>query len=127
MAQKGSILVVDDERGVRELLQTVLNPYWEVHTATDGQEALQFIEKEQVDLVTLDLKMPRISGMEVLREIRKIKADIDVVIITGFGTITNIVEAIRYGAVDIIPKPFDLAEIISTVRRSFERRGYNPI
>jgi len=127
MAQKGSILVVDDEMGIRELLQTILNPFCEVHTVVDGQEALKFIEKEQVDLVTLDLKMPGISGMDVLREIKKIKNDIEVIIITGYGTITDIVDAIRYGAVDFIPKPFDLAEIISIVRRSFERRGYNPI
>jgi len=125
MAQQGSILVVDDEVGPRESLRMILKPIYEVHTATSGQEALEFIKDEKIDLVTLDLKMPGISGIEVLREIKKVHDDIEVVIITGYGTLTNAIEAIRYGAVDFISKPFNVAEIIAIVSKSVERRNFN--
>jgi response regulator RpfG family c-di-GMP phosphodiesterase len=125
MSQQGSILVVDDEIGPRESLRMILKPIYEVHTAANGQEALEFINREKVDLVTLDLKMPGISGIDVLREIRKLQDDIEVVIITGYGTLANAIEAIRYGAVDFISKPFNVAEIIAIVSKSVERRNFN--
>jgi len=125
MENQGSILVVDDEVGPRESLRMILKPTYDVHTATNGQEALQFISREKIDLVTLDLKMPGISGIDVLKEIKKLHADIEVVIVTGYGTLTNAVEAIRYGAVDFISKPFNVAEIISIVSKSVERRNFN--
>ena len=109
MGTQGTILVVDDEVGPRESLRMILKPTYEVYTASNGQEALQFIRREKIDLVTLDLKMPGISGIDVLKEINKLNADIEVVIITGYGTLTNAVEAIRYGAVDFISKPFNVA------------------
>jgi response regulator RpfG family c-di-GMP phosphodiesterase len=125
MGTQGTILVVDDEVGPRESLRMILKPTYEVYTAANGQEALQFIRREKIDLVTLDLKMPGISGIDVLKEINKLNADIEVVIITGYGTLTNAVEAIRYGAVDFISKPFNVAEIISIVSKSVERRNFN--
>ncbi|MBM4333448.1 MAG: response regulator [Deltaproteobacteria bacterium] len=125
MAFQGSILVVDDEIGPRESLRMILKPLYRIHTAANGQEALKYINSEKIDLVTLDLKMPGIHGIDVLREIKKIKNDIEVVIITGYGTLTNAIEAIRYGAVDFISKPFNTAEIISIVSKSVERRKLN--
>ena len=67
MAYKRSILIVDDELGVRESLKMILKPNYQVHTATEGREALQFIQKNKIDLVALDLKMPGLSGIDVLR------------------------------------------------------------
>jgi putative two-component system response regulator len=125
MAYQGSILIVDDEVGPRESLKMILKPIYQTHTAADGFEALRFINSQNVDLVTLDLKMPGISGIEVLREIKKTKNDIEVVIITGYGTLSTAIEAIRYGAVDFISKPFNIAEIISVVSKSIERRSLN--
>jgi len=125
MVQYGSILIVDDEIGPRESLRMILKPIYEIHTAANGQEALQFINREKIDLVTLDLKMPGISGIDVLREIKRLKSDIEVIIITGYGTLANAIEAIRYGAVDFISKPFNVAEIISIVNKSVERRKFN--
>jgi DNA-binding NtrC family response regulator len=125
MGQKGSILIVDDEVGPRESLRMILKPIYEIYTATNGDEALQVISKESIDLVTLDLRMPGLSGIDVLREIKKIKADVEVIVITGYGTLTNAQEAIRYGAGDFISKPFNVADIISIISKSFERRNYN--
>jgi response regulator RpfG family c-di-GMP phosphodiesterase len=125
MIPKGSVLVVDDEFGPRESLRMILKPIYDVHTAENGQEALNFICRESVDLVTLDLKMPGLSGIDVLREIKKIRTDVEVVVITGYGSLTNAVEAFRYGAVDFIFKPFNVAEIISIVKKSVEQRNFN--
>jgi len=123
MAQRRSILVVDDELGPRESLRMILKPIYEVHTAASGQEALQFINKEKIDLVTLDLKMPGIAGLEVLREIKKNQEDIEVIIITGYGTLANAMEAIQFGAVDFISKPFNVADIVAVISKSMERRN----
>ena len=123
MAQRGSILVVDDELGPRESLRMILKPSYEVHTAANGQEALQFIDKEKIDLVTLDLKMPGIPGLDVLREIKKHQEDIEVIIVTGYGTLTHAMEAIRFGAADFISKPFNVADIVAVVSKSIERHN----
>jgi response regulator RpfG family c-di-GMP phosphodiesterase len=125
MASKGSVLVVDDEFGPRESLRMILKPIYDVHAVDNGQEALDFLGRESVDLVTLDLRMPGLSGIDVLREIKKMRRDTEVVVITGFGTMNNAVEAFRLGAVDFIFKPFNVAEIISIVKKSVERRNFN--
>ena len=125
MAARGSILIVDDEMGPRESLRMILEPIYDVHTVDNGQEALNFICREKVDLVTLDLKMPGLTGVDVLREIKNFRPDIDVIIITGYGSLNNAQEAIRFGAGDFISKPFNVADIIAIISKSFERRSYN--
>jgi putative two-component system response regulator len=122
---KEAILVVDDEAGPRESLRMILKPLYEVHTASDGQEALRLIQNRDVDVVTLDLNMPGLSGIDTLKEIRKLKPDTEVIVITGYGTLNNAQEAIRFGAGDFISKPFNVADVISIVGKSFERRSYN--
>ena len=123
-ASKGTILVVDDEVGPRESLRMILKPLYEVHTASGGEEALRFIQSKDIDVVTLDLSMPGVSGIDILKEIKKLRPNTEVIVITGYGTLNNAQEAIRFGAGDLISKPFDVAEIISIVAKSFERRSY---
>jgi DNA-binding NtrC family response regulator len=123
-ASKGTILVVDDEAGPRESLRMILKPLYEVYTASGGEEALRFIQNKDIDVVTLDLRMPGLSGIEVLKEIKKLRPKTEVIVLTGYGTLKNAQEAIRFGAGDLISKPFDVAEIISIMARSFERRSY---
>jgi DNA-binding NtrC family response regulator len=125
MANKGTILIVDDEVGPRESLRMILKPIYEVFIAGDGSEAIRFIHDKNIDLVTLDLKMPGLSGIDVLREIKKLQPDVEVIVITGYGTLSNAQEAIRFGAGDFISKPFNVADIIAIVSKSFERRTYN--
>jgi putative two-component system response regulator len=124
MAGKGTILIVDDEFGPREALRIILKSMYNVHTAENGEEALDYIRREEVDLVTLDLKMPGLSGFDVLREIKAFNKDIDVIIVTGLGSLPNAKEAVHYGAGDFISKPFNVAEIITIVSKVFERRNY---
>ena len=125
MVSKGSILIVDDETGARESLRMILKPIYEVHTAENGRKAIDFISQNEVDLVTLDLNMPGLSGIEVLKEIKKLKPDIEVIIVTAYGTEANEQEAIRNGAGDFISKPFGVTDIIAIVSKAFERRNYN--
>jgi putative two-component system response regulator len=125
MISEGSILIVDDEVGPRESLRMILKPIYEVHSAENGQEAINFISQKKVDLVTLDLNMPLLPGIEVLKNIKKLQPDTEVMIVTGYGTLGNAQEAIRYGAGDFISKPFNVADIITIVSKAFERRRYN--
>jgi DNA-binding NtrC family response regulator len=122
---KETILVVDDEAGPRESLRMILKPIYEVYTAADGKEALRLIDAKNIDVVTLDLRMPGPSGIDVLKEIKKLRPSTEVIIITGYGTLTNAQEAIRFGAGDFISKPFNVADVISIVGKSFERRRFN--
>ena len=125
MNSKGSIMIVDDEIGPRESLRMILKPAYDVHAVENGHEAIEFASQSQVDLVTLDLKMPGLSGIDVLQELKKIKPDIEVIIITGFGTLNNAQDAIRHGAGDFISKPFNVPDVIAIVSKAFERRAYN--
>jgi len=125
MVQHGTVLVVDDDLGPRESLRMILKPVYPVLTATNGEEALKIVSTHRIDLVILDLRMPGIPGIEVLKEIKKMTPDIEVIIVTGFGTLNTAVEAIRYGAMDFISKPFNVAEILSIVGKSMERRSLN--
>jgi putative two-component system response regulator len=124
MGQQGSVLVVDDELGPRESLRMILRPLYEVKTASTGHEAIQYLQDGKIDLITLDLKMPGLSGMDVLREIKRMKMNVPVIIITAYGTLTNAHEAIRYGAIDFISKPYNATDILSVVRRTVEQRQY---
>ena len=125
MNSKNSILVVDDEVGPRESLRMILKPIYDVHTVENGQDALDFISQEKVDLVTLDLNMPGLSGADVLQKIKKLQPDIEVMVITGYGTLDNAREALGLGAGDFISKPFSIADVIAIVSKAFERRSQN--
>ena len=125
MAQKRSILVVDDESSVRESIRMILKPKYDVYTAENGNEALQCIQKDKIDIVTLDLTMPGLSGIEVLKQIKKSNADIEVIVISAHGDPQNHQEAVHHGAGDFISKPFNAPDLINSIGKSAERRTYN--
>ena len=120
-----SILIVDDDLGPRESLRIILSPLYDVRTVKNGVQAVDFIHKNGAELVTLDLNMPSLTGIDVLRKIKKMDNNVDVIIITGYGTISTALDAARFGAADFICKPFNIPEIFSTVRRCFERRAHH--
>lgn len=125
MTPRANILVVDDELGPRESLKMILKNDYLVFTAKNGWDALDIIRYEPIDLVTLDLKMPGMQGTDLLKEIRDFDADIEVIIITGCGTLKTATEAIRYGVSDYILKPFDVAEMRSVIKRSIGKKSLN--
>ncbi len=117
------ILVVDDERPIREGCHRVLTAKdYHVCTAENGQQALEILEKESIDLILLDLKMPVLSGEEVLQAVQERHPDLPVIIITGHGTVDTAVECMKNGAYDFITKPFQIDQFLATVRRAIEKR-----
>jgi signal transduction histidine kinase len=122
-ASKPNILVVDDEMGPRESLRMILNPYYNVHIAERGGQALEILNRVPVDLVTVDLKMPGLSGINVLEKVKQHDPDIEAIIITGYGSLDTAIEGLRLGAFDYIAKPFDVNHILALVRRGLERRN----
>ena len=123
MDRKVRVLVVDDEKVVREGCRRVLtgNDY-EVLTAESGHSALEQLSKDSIDLILLDLKMPGISGEEVLETVQDSYPDIPVIIITGHGTIDTAVECMKKGAYDFITKPFQIDQFLLTIQRASEKR-----
>jgi len=124
-ANAPNVLIVDDEIGPRESLRMILKPNYNIYTADNGHKALEMIKQIKMDVVTLDLKMPEISGIDTLKEIRHVDPEVMVIIVTGFGTLKTAIEAIRYGVFDYIPKPFNVPEIISIISKSVQRRKLN--
>ena len=120
---KPHILIVDDEMGPRESLKMILNPYYTVHTADRGAQAIEMLKQIPVDLVTLDLKMPGLTGINVLEKVKEHDPDIEAIIITGYGSLDTAIEGLRLGAFDYISKPFDVNHILALVRRGLERRN----
>jgi DNA-binding NtrC family response regulator len=117
--EKGRVLVIDDEAIVRVSCQRVLEPAgYEVVLTSRGDEAIELLEKEQFDLVLTDLKMPDMDGLEVLKVIKERWPDIQVVIITGYGTISTAVQAIKKGAYEYIEKPFTPEDILDVVTKA---------
>ncbi|NWG01377.1 MAG: response regulator [Syntrophaceae bacterium] len=120
-----NVLIVDDEIGPRESLKMILKPNYNVYAVENGYAAIQMIQQTPMDVVTLDLKMPGLSGIDTLKEIRLIDPDLMIIIITGYGTLKTAIEAIRYGVFDYIPKPFNVPEILSIIDKSIQRRKLN--
>jgi DNA-binding NtrC family response regulator len=121
--KKLNILVVEDGRSQRETLRDFLIK--EGHTvseAENGMQAIQSVLKGHFDLLLLDYKMPGMDGMQVLQEIKRINPEIDVVIITAYGTIETAVDAMKAGAIDYITKPLEFDELLILVDRVSERR-----
>ena len=122
MNANANILVVDDDPDIREVLKDRLESLgYNVFAGASGVEALEHLEKQNPQIVLMDIEMPEMSGLEALKEIRKRQIDITVVMITAHGTIERAVEAIRQGAYDFIPKPFEPDHIALIVQRALER------
>lgn len=120
---KPNILVVDDEMGPRESLKMILNPHYNVHVADRGTQAFEILKQVPVDLVTVDLKMPGLTGINVLEKVKQHDPDIEAIIITGYGSLDTAIEGLRLGAFDYIAKPFDVNHILALVKRGLERRN----
>ena len=118
-ATQKTILVVDDEDGVRESVREVLSDegYRVVDTA-DGTQVLRIIKEQRPELVLLDIWMPQMDGIGLLKEIKSQKPDINVVMVSGHGNIHTAVTATKFGAFDFIEKPVSLDGLLSTVQRA---------
>ena len=118
----GSILVIDDEGGIRESLEVLLSlEGYSVKTVPDGEQGLRMLEMESFDLILLDLALPGQSGLDLLPQIKERQPETPVIMITAYGTVDNVVEAIRAGAENFVQKPWDNEKLLADIRSAVAR------
>jgi len=119
----GRILIADDEDiVVRSCLRILSKSDYDIETASDGLSALAKVHENSYDVLILDIKMPKMDGMELLQRVKEAQPDVDVIMITGLHDIETAVRAMKMGALDYLPKPFEPDELKMVVERAFERR-----
>ncbi|MHB9155407.1 MAG: response regulator [Endomicrobiales bacterium] len=119
---KARILVVDDEQGIRDMLRSELSAMgYSVETAPNGENALEKIEQSKFDIVISDIKMPKFDGLQVLEAVKKTSPETEVIMITGYATVENSVQAMKNGAYDFLQKPFNLEELGALIEKALEK------
>ena len=122
VGMKKNLLVIDDEPSILESLSRALHGLdYEIFTITDPIKAMERLKVQPPQVVITDLKMPGIDGLTVLRKVKEFNPNIQVIVVTGHGSIDEAVAAMKAGAYDFIPKPFNKQEIVPVVNRAFEK------
>lgn len=117
-----SILIVDDEEIIRDLLTEVLEDY-NISIACDGQEAIDKIKDNSYNLVITDLRMPNVSGEEVVKYARETSPKTQVIVISGYSSLHTVSQSITHGACAFLSKPFSIKELIETVESALEQEA----
>lgn len=120
--ERPTLLIIDDEAGPRESLRIVFKDRYDCTIATSGRDGIEYARTHPIDAAILDIKMPDISGVEVLRQIKEIDPNIECVMLTGFETIETARAAVRYGAADYLSKPFDVFAVRELLEKCLARR-----
>ncbi len=122
MKQKGTVLVIDDRANMLKMLRDLLSERFEVFTCASSTQGLEEFRRNPTDLVVTDIRMPEVSGMEVLRSIKKTGPDTEVILMTAYGEVPQAVEALKAGAYDYLLKPFEPEEMVLTLEKALERK-----
>jgi excisionase family DNA binding protein len=118
-SERPRVLVVDDEASIRELLsKTLALAEYDVDTAPDGRAAIERLRLGHYDLLIADLKMPGLDGLSLIREAKRLKADLPVIIITGFSTESSAIEAVNLGVAGYLTKPFRVPQVLAAAARA---------
>jgi excisionase family DNA binding protein len=118
-ADRPRVLVVDDEASIRELLsKTLALAEYDVDTAPDGRTAIERLRLGHYDLLIADLKMPGLDGLSLIREAKRLKTDLPVIIITGFSTESSAIEAVNLGVAGYLTKPFRVPQVLAAAARA---------
>ncbi|MFA6319138.1 MAG: response regulator, partial [Elusimicrobiota bacterium] len=118
-----SVLIIDDEESMRDSCRQLLTRRgYQVREAEDGAAGLAALRGRGFDLVLLDLRLPGMDGLEVLKAVREISPGSLVIMVTGHATVSSAVDAMKLGAYDVLPKPFTPAELMAIIGRAAERR-----
>ncbi len=118
-----TVLVVDDEINILESLKMLLEDKFDVFTATNGEEGLKTLEEENVNVALLDIMMPGMDGIELLRKIKERDVSIEAIMVTAVRTVKTAVQAMQLGAYDYIVKPFDIDEVLIVLEKALEKQG----
>jgi excisionase family DNA binding protein len=119
IAGRPRVLVVDDEASIRDLLsKTLALADYDVDTAPDGRSALERLRLYPYDLLIVDLKMPGIDGLAVVREAKRLKSDLPVIVITGFSTEAAAIEALNLGVTSYLTKPFKVSQVLASAAKA---------
>ena len=122
MSDRPRVLVVDDEMGPRESLRMILKPRYEIATADSGEAALKTLGTFHPDLIFMDIKMPQMDGIELLRRIKGTDPSIEVVMITAYASLETVKNALTHGAFEYLIKPFSRQDLEETAKRALARR-----
>ena len=117
-----NVLIADDETGVREAFRMILKDKYNLFLYDNGEEALNCARNHRIDVALVDIKMPKMDGLELLKKIKTIDHDIQVIMVTGYATLDTAIEAMRFGAFDYIKKPFDKDELEKLVEKGIDRK-----
>ena len=115
MTKKASILICDDETGVRESLKLILERDYTLNYVHHGKEAVDYLKKNEPDLVIMDIKMPQMNGLDALKQIRRVRRRVPILMITGYESSDVAAQAIRLGANDYLTKPFEREKVWTKV------------
>lgn len=118
--QKPLVFICDDEEGIRESFKLILDGRYRLEFAQNGPEALEKLKDLNPAVMLLDIKMPKIHGMEILKQVKQLKPSLPVIIVTGYQSVEMAQEALRCGAKDYIPKPFESKQILEAVAQSIK-------
>src|SRR5919204_2100529 len=116
------VLVVDDEEGPREAIRMILKPYYQVHIAGTGEEVLSSLGTLRPDVIFMDVKMPRLDGVQLLERVKAVDPLVEVVMITAYASLDTVQRAMRLGAMDYLVKPFAPKELQEAAERAVQRR-----
>lgn len=117
-----NLLVIDDEAGPRDALKVILRPFFTVHAAESASAALDVLNSQSIDIITLDQKLQDRQGLDLLQDIKHDHADVEVIMITGYGSLKSAMEGIRHGAAGYLLKPFNVTELLSLVNQTLEKK-----
>lgn len=117
-----TVLVIDDEAGPRDALKVILNTFCTVRSAENAKTALEVLDQEPVDLITLDQKLPDRHGIDLLRDIKHSHPDVEVIIVTGYGSLKSAMEGIRHGAAGYLLKPFNVNELTTLIQQTMDKK-----
>jgi cyclic di-GMP phosphodiesterase len=119
---KPTLLVIDDEAGPRDALKVILRPFFNIQAAESANAAIDVLNSQRIDLITLDQKLPDRQGIDLLQDIKHHHASVEVIIITGYGSLKSAMEGIRHGAAGYLLKPFNVTELLSLVNQTLEKK-----
>jgi len=122
LSARPTVLVVDDEAGPRDALKVILRPFFNIRLADNAKAALNILNEQPIDLITLDQKLPDRQGIDLLQDIKHDYAETEVIIITGYGSLKSAMEGIRHGAAGYLLKPFNVTELITLINQTLEKK-----